>query len=270
MTTKVPLPGAYAAAVGARSTKPSRRASTKSYKEESDDEFDVPPSTNMASQDEQAGESASDSSDDEPLVKKTATPKRASNGTNGKATNGKAKSTKKRKKSENASEDDEDTEMEKPAKKAKQPPKKRVKKEVKQEMSDDEPLSKTSPKKKDAKPKKPKKEEPEEEVFKWWEQETPDDIEGDGSKKWDSLQHAGVLFPPPYIPLPSSVKMMYDGQPVDLPPEPEEVAGFFAAMLDTDHAQNDVFQANFFKDWLAILNEHPPVCVRLLASGIDG
>jgi DNA topoisomerase-1 len=37
------------------------------------------------------------------------------------------------------------------------------------------------------------------------------------------------------------------------------VAGFFAAMLNTDHAANDVFQANFFKDWQAILKEHPPV-----------
>src|SRR5271163_4563208 len=36
------------------------------------------------------------------------------------------------------------------------------------------------------------------------------------------------------------------GKPVDLPPESEEVAGFFAAMLDTDHAKNETFQANFF------------------------
>jgi DNA topoisomerase IB len=49
------------------------------------------------------------------------------------------------------------------------------------------------------------------------------------------------------------------GKPVDLPPESEEVASFFAAMIDTDHAQNDTFRANFFKDWQDILKEHPPV-----------
>jgi len=37
------------------------------------------------------------------------------------------------------------------------------------------------------------------------------------------------------------------------------VASFFAAMLDTDHANNDTFQNNFFKDWLAILKDFPPV-----------
>lgn len=260
MTTKVPMPGAHAAAVGATSTRSPRRASAKFYKEESDDDFDIPPGTNMASQDEEGADSSSDSSDDEPLVKKKkAAPRRASNGTNGKATKGKAT---KRKKSEDTSEEDDSTEMEKPAKKAKQPAKKRVKKEVKEEASsDDEPLSKASPTKKEAKSKKVKKEEAEEDVFKWWEQEAPDDIEGDGSKKWDTLQHGGVLFPPPYEPLPSSVKILYDGQPVDLPPEPEEVATFFATMLDTDHAQNDVFQKNFFNDWLAVLKEHPPVCI---------
>lgn len=256
MTTKVPMPGAHAAVVGSRSGKPSRRASAKSYKEESDDEYDLPPGTNMASQDEAMDE---DSSDDEPLIKKNATPKSRPNGkakTNG-TTNGRVK---KRKKG-SSSEEDDDTEEEKPAKKAKGPPKKRVKKEIKEEsLSGDDSLKKPAEiKKKEAKPKKPKKEEKEEEVFKWWELETPEDVEGDGSKKWDTLAHGGVMFPPPYQPLPSSVKMLYDGKPIDLPPESEEVATFFAAMLDTEHAQNDVFQSNFFKDWQDILTEYPPV-----------
>lgn len=34
---------------------------------------------------------------------------------------------------------------------------------------------------------------------------------GDGTTKWTTLEHAGVLFPPPYEPLPKSVKMKYDG-----------------------------------------------------------
>jgi DNA topoisomerase-1 len=35
--------------------------------------------------------------------------------------------------------------------------------------------------------------------------------------KWQTLEHAGVLFPPEYEP--HGVKMLYDGKPVDLTPE---------------------------------------------------
>lgn len=38
-----------------------------------------------------------------------------------------------------------------------------------------------------------------------------------GEKKWTTLEHAGVLFPPEYEP--HGVKMMYDGKPVELTPE---------------------------------------------------
>jgi hypothetical protein len=60
-------------------------------------------------------------------------------------------------------------------------------------------------------------------------------------------------------PVARSFSQQNIGKPVDLPPESEEVAGFFAAMLDTDHAKNETFQNNFFKDWLAVLKEFPPV-----------
>ena len=43
----------------------------------------------------------------------------------------------------------------------------------------------------------------------------------DRSLKWSSLEHSGVLFPPEYVP--HGVKMLYDGRPVDLTPEQEEV-----------------------------------------------
>ena len=36
-------------------------------------------------------------------------------------------------------------------------------------------------------------------------------------KKWDSLVHAGVLFPPEYEP--HGVRMLYEGKPVELTPE---------------------------------------------------
>ena len=43
----------------------------------------------------------------------------------------------------------------------------------------------------------------------------------DKTVKWDTLEHSGVLFPPEYTP--HGVKMLYDGKPVNLTREQEEV-----------------------------------------------
>ncbi|KAL6453996.1 TOP1 DNA topoisomerase 1 [Candida maltosa Xu316] len=91
----------------------------------------------------------------------------------------------------------------------------------------------------------------EDEGYKWWEENE----EEEGGIKWQSLEHNGVIFPPEYEPLPSHIKLYYDGKPVDLPKEAEEVAGFYGAMLETDHAKNPVFQKNFFNDFLEVLKE---------------
>jgi len=96
-----------------------------------------------------------------------------------------------------------------------------------------------------------KKEEEEAHIYKWWENQ--DDL--DGEIKWHTLEHHGVIFPDEYKPLPKSVKLLYDGKPVSLPPEAEEVAGFYGAMLETEHAKNPVFQKNFFRDFKAVLKE---------------
>lgn len=86
--------------------------------------------------------------------------------------------------------------------------------------------------------------------YKWWEAEKEDD-----TVKWTTLKHNGVIFPPAYEPLPSHVKLYYDGKPVDLPAKAEEVAGFYAALLQSDHTKNPVFQKNFFHDFLEVLKE---------------
>ena len=52
---------------------------------------------------------------------------------------------------------------------------------------------------------------------------------------------------------------MSSGKPLDLPPEAEEVAGFYGAMLETDHANDKVFNKNFFEDFKKILEKPPPV-----------
>lgn len=93
--------------------------------------------------------------------------------------------------------------------------------------------------------------EEEEEEYKWWENQNNND-----EVKWHSLKHNGVMFPPDYEPLPSHVKLYYDGKPVDLPLEAEEVAGFYGALLETDHGKNPVFQKNFFHDFQQVLADN--------------
>ena len=92
----------------------------------------------------------------------------------------------------------------------------------------------------------------EEEEYHWWE----DPTKGDGTKKWTTLEHAGVVFPPEYQPLPQNVQMMYDGQPVKMAPEAEEIAGFFGTMLNSTHnVENPTFQKNFFEDFTKMLKD---------------
>ncbi|XP_062195370.1 DNA topoisomerase 1 beta-like [Phragmites australis] len=75
-----------------------------------------------------------------------------------------------------------------------------------------------------------------------------------GGQKWTTLEHNGVIFPPPYKP--HGVKMLYNGQLVDLTPEQEEVATMFAVMKDTDYATKKTFTENFFNDWRKILGKN--------------
>ncbi|XP_029324435.1 DNA topoisomerase 1, partial [Mus caroli] len=81
-------------------------------------------------------------------------------------------------------------------------------------------------------------------VFERWEEERyPEGI------KWKFLEHKGPVFAPPYEPLPESVKFYYDGKVMKLSPKAEEVATFFAKMLDHEYTTKEIFRKNFFKDW---------------------
>jgi DNA topoisomerase-1 len=91
-----------------------------------------------------------------------------------------------------------------------------------------------------------------EEEYRWWE----NTAKGDGTKKWDTLEHNGVVFPPEYEPLPKHVKLIYDGIPLTLDKEAEEVAGFYGGMLNSTHnVENPTFNKNFFEDFVSILDK---------------
>ena len=56
----------------------------------------------------------------------------------------------------------------------------------------------------------------------------------DTTVKWSFLEHKGPIFAPPYERLPKDVKFIYDGKPMRLSRDAEEVAGFFGRMIDHD------------------------------------
>lgn len=88
--------------------------------------------------------------------------------------------------------------------------------------------------------------------YRWWDAPKKED----DSIKWETLEHNGVVFPPDYEPLPKNVKLVYNGTPVSLHVEAEEVAGFFGAMLNsTLNVENPTFQKNFFNDFTEILGK---------------
>jgi DNA topoisomerase I len=77
-----------------------------------------------------------------------------------------------------------------------------------------------------------------------WEEEKPSD-----GTKWTYLEHKGPVFAPLYEPLPDSVKFYYNGKQVRLSESAEEIAGFYAKMLEHEFTTKKTFNDNFFKDW---------------------
>uniref|UniRef100_A0A8C9RIU2 DNA topoisomerase I n=2 Tax=Scleropages formosus TaxID=113540 RepID=A0A8C9RIU2_SCLFO len=84
----------------------------------------------------------------------------------------------------------------------------------------------------------------EDDKWKWWEEGRSQD-----GKKWKTLEHKGPLFPPEYEPLPQDVSFYYNGKPLRLSIVAEEVATFYAKMLDHEYTSKEIFQKNFFTDW---------------------
>ncbi|XP_068019305.1 DNA topoisomerase I, mitochondrial isoform X2 [Melanerpes formicivorus] len=80
--------------------------------------------------------------------------------------------------------------------------------------------------------------------WKWWEEEKKED-----QVKWTQLEHRGPYFVPLYEPLPDDVQFYYDGKPLKLSLATEEIATFYAKMLDHEYTTKEIFQNNFFNDW---------------------
>lgn len=90
-------------------------------------------------------------------------------------------------------------------------------------------------------------------AYRWWNaEELPEGIQ------WRTLEHNGVLFPPPYEP--HHVPLVYDGKELQLTPAQEEIASFYAAIPhDGPQLGNPktakIFNKNFFADFKKVLGK---------------
>ncbi|CAH0492019.1 unnamed protein product [Peronospora farinosa] len=90
-------------------------------------------------------------------------------------------------------------------------------------------------------------------AFRWWNaEELPEGIQ------WRTLEHNGVMFPPPYTP--HHVPLVYNGKKIELTPTQEEAASFYAAIpKDGPQLGNPktakIFNKNFFAGFRKILGK---------------
>ncbi|XP_013133683.1 PREDICTED: DNA topoisomerase I, mitochondrial [Papilio polytes] len=184
-----------------------------------------------------------ESEEDTPLLERMGAKKRVASESEEDTPLLQRKKSKKKVKKEPTYDDDEEEEM--PKKKKKKPEKSKSTK-VKTEPNDG-----PSP------TKRKKNQEDEQEVWKWWEEEKKDD-----GTKWNYLEHKGPVFAPDYEPLPENVKFRYDGKIVKLSQDAEEVAGFYARMLDHDYTTKSTFNTNFFTDWRKMMTHEEAKLIK--------
>lgn len=76
-------------------------------------------------------------------------------------------------------------------------------------------------------------------------------IQFGGKKKWETLFHNGVLFPPEYKP--HNIPLKYKDEYIKLNEEAEEYAMLYVKYFDTEYIKNKTFNKNFWKDWKKII-----------------
>lgn len=81
----------------------------------------------------------------------------------------------------------------------------------------------------------------------WLDQQFSCQYGGKGSKKWETLTHNGVWFPPEYTK--HNIPVIYDGENIILEPLAEEIATMYAKYIDTEYVNNNKFNSNFWNDW---------------------
>jgi DNA topoisomerase-1 len=88
-------------------------------------------------------------------------------------------------------------------------------------------------------------------IHKWWDEE----VDGEENEiRWTSLEHNGVVFAPRYEP--HGIPIKYKGEDFYLTPIQEEIATFWAQLLDNDLSKKDITRRNFTKEFRQVLNRN--------------
>lgn len=85
---------------------------------------------------------------------------------------------------------------------------------------------------------------------------------GGSKKKWTTLEHNGVMFPPEYEQ--HFVPVIYNGKEIVLDKEAEEYATMYAKFIDSEYIKSKIFNRNFWTDWKKVLGPNSPI------SSLDG
>eukprot|EP00053_Salpingoeca_punica_P013801 m.125017 g.125017 ORF g.125017 m.125017 type:complete len:824 (+) comp16311_c0_seq1:120-2591(+) len=244
------------------SAKKSTPVVKKEVKKEADDDDDKPLSSKLAS-----AKKATPSGKSQPPSSKKATPKSVKkeesededeeDGSDSDSDSDSSGSSGSSEESDGG-DDDEPVKAKKKQQKKKQQ-KKAAKKEARKSGDGKTKVKTEDPER--AERKRKKKEEEEQEIWKWWlDPELPE------GQKWRTLEHKGPMFPPEYTPLPAGVHMLYDGVPYPLKPAAEEVAGFYAVMLNTDYMKKKQFNDNFWKEWRDLMTKEEKAHITKLEN----
>jgi DNA topoisomerase-1 len=77
---------------------------------------------------------------------------------------------------------------------------------------------------------------------------------GGAKKKWTTLEHNGVMFPPEYEQ--HFTPVIYQGQKIVLDKDAEEYATLYAKYWETDYIKSKTFNRNFWSDWMKVLGDN--------------
>jgi len=80
---------------------------------------------------------------------------------------------------------------------------------------------------------------------------------GGGKRKWTTLLHNGLIFPPEYNP--HGILLKYKNELITIPSVAEEYAMIYVKYFDTDYIKNKYFNKNFWNDWKKLLGSESPI-----------
>lgn len=76
---------------------------------------------------------------------------------------------------------------------------------------------------------------------------------GGAKRKWTTLEHNGVMFPPEYEQ--HFTPVIYQGKKIVLDRDAEEYATLYAKYIESDYVKSKVFNKNFWSDWRKVLGD---------------